>query len=139
MLGPRGIIDWDLLDHSHVLLVLRIPPSRVPGILRWHYRHSARHGVYILELSLLLAGSLLGHSIYSPDAIFDLSPGDSESIWYAQHYWLSTGVAATALLILMTFTGWWYQQRMRLRFRSLVERIDAVNKDDARENGLHSP
>lgn len=75
----------------------------------------------------------------SPDAIFDLSPGDSEAIWYAQHYWLSTGVAATALLILMTFTGWWYQQRMRLRFRSLVERIDAVNKDDARENGLHSP
>lgn len=74
----------------------------------------------------------------SKDAVFDLSPGDSEAIWYAQHYWLSTGVAATALLIAMTFTGWWYQQRMRLRFRSLVERIDAVNEGDAKENGLHS-
>ncbi|KAI1376894.1 hypothetical protein F4677DRAFT_77561 [Hypoxylon crocopeplum] len=52
----------------------------------------------------------------------------------AQRFWLQCGVSVTIFLVVMTYIGWWYQRHLRVQFVSLVDKIDAINQDDFREN-----
>lgn len=49
------------------------------------------------------------------------NPGDIDS---ALHFWLRTGAGATGFLGLICYIGWWYQRRLRFRFRGLVDLLD---------------
>ena len=63
-----------------------------------------------------------------------MADGSSEQIWYAQNFWLPSGMAATIFLVAVTWLGWWYQKNLRIYFTNIVSRIDAVNGVDYREN-----
>ena len=50
----------------------------------------------------------------------------------ADTYWISTGIAATLFLGVVSFCGWWYQRRLRGLFRELVSDIGnpATERED---------
>jgi len=53
-----------------------------------------------------------------------LSADSSQQIYFARHYWLPIGISATVFLILTTYLGWQYQNRLRRKFTKLAEHLD---------------
>lgn len=53
-----------------------------------------------------------------------LSTNNHVDIEAAVHFWLRTGAGATGFLGLICYIGWWYQRRLRFRFRGLVNLLD---------------
>ena len=47
---------------------------------------------------------------------------------------MPAGISATVLLVLMTYVGWWHQQRLRARFFDFVSRIDGVEETESEED-----
>ncbi len=44
-------------------------------------------------------------------------------IYYAQLYWMGTGVACTVLLSVFCYLGWWYQRHSRAHFKRVVDDV----------------
>jgi len=59
----------------------------------------------------------------SKDASLVISTNTAASIFYAQEYWVPTGVTSIVLLIVVCYVGWWYQRHWRLRFNELIVKI----------------
>lgn len=59
----------------------------------------------------------------SPYATFDISTFTGQDIHLASTWWKGTGIAATAFLGFASFIGWWYQKRLRYRFKKIIEDI----------------
>ncbi|KAI9681554.1 MAG: hypothetical protein M1829_000751 [Trizodia sp. TS-e1964] len=56
-----------------------------------------------------------------------LETNSAESIQVASMFWLGFGVAAMSFLILATYAGWWYQRRLRFKFKHAVRNIDSTS------------
>ncbi len=57
------------------------------------------------------------------DFFFQVSTNSAEGITYAQKYWMTSGVASIALLIVICYVGWWYQRHQRRSFTELVDKL----------------
>ncbi|CZR67951.1 uncharacterized protein PAC_17850 [Phialocephala subalpina] len=53
-----------------------------------------------------------------------LSTNNRMDIEEALHWWLMTGAVATGFLGVICYIGWWYQRRLRFRFRGLVDKLN---------------
>jgi hypothetical protein len=54
---------------------------------------------------------------------FQISNNSWQDIHYASKYWVSTGLAAIALLLIVTYGGWWYQRHWRAKFVKLIDLV----------------
>ena len=66
---------------------------------------------------------------YSDDARFNIGVYSAEDIDKASTWWKGTSAGAVAFLAMICYIGWWYQRRLRSRFRFLVDRIDENAQD----------
>ena len=55
---------------------------------------------------------------------FPMGSNSAHSIANAATYWKGLGAGATGFLILVCYSGWWYQRRLRKRFSKLVRNLD---------------
>ncbi|KIM98510.1 hypothetical protein OIDMADRAFT_31299 [Oidiodendron maius Zn] len=53
-----------------------------------------------------------------------ISVNSALAIKSAKKYWKWGAITAISFMAFVSFLGWWYQRRMRLRFTELVERVD---------------
>jgi len=58
-----------------------------------------------------------------PGAFVILSSNTADSINAAKRYWQAIAITATVILCVACALGWWWQRRLRLLFRKLVEDI----------------
>jgi hypothetical protein len=58
------------------------------------------------------------------DMTLFLSSNNKIDIVEALHWWRTTGAVATGFLGVICYIGWWYQRRLRFRFRILVHLLD---------------
>lgn len=63
----------------------------------------------------------------SGDYTLVISTNSAQMIYYANLYWLGTGVASMVLLIIFCYLGWWYQRHWRTRFRKVVTDVLSSN------------
>jgi hypothetical protein len=54
---------------------------------------------------------------------------DTEEARYNSRFWMGSGYAALAFMIVVTYFGWWYQRYLRKRFDALVDGL--VEKQDS--------
>ncbi|KAH8879373.1 hypothetical protein GQ53DRAFT_849690 [Thozetella sp. PMI_491] len=69
----------------------------------------------------------------SGDFSFAISSNSAAMIYYAKRYWLATGVASIAQLLVFCYSGWWYQRHWRQRFNKVVK--DVLDVRDVLANG----
>jgi hypothetical protein len=62
------------------------------------------------------------------DYSFIVSTNSADQVYYASLYWLGTGVASIAMLIIFCYLGWWYQRHWRARFRKVVGLVLSDNR-----------
>jgi hypothetical protein len=65
----------------------------------------------------------VGHWLDKNMSLF-LSSNNGVDIKEVLHWWRPTGGVATGFLGLVCYIGWWYQRRLRFRFRKLVDKLD---------------
>jgi len=65
------------------------------------------------------------------DTTFQISTNSAEDI-KARTRWKGTGVSAVVFLGFISYVGWWYQRRLRYKFKLLVDQIDSNAEDDRR-------
>ena len=53
-----------------------------------------------------------------------ISTNAAEDIQRAATFWRGTGIAAVVFLATVSFIGWWYQKRLRVDFKKLIQKID---------------
>ncbi len=58
------------------------------------------------------------------DATLLLSTNNKIDIEQAELHWQNMGIAAAVFLGVTCYVGWWYQRRLRYRFKEMVERVD---------------
>ncbi len=66
---------------------------------------------------------------------FLISTNSADQIYYAQLYWLGTGVASIILLIVFCYLGWWYQRHWRLRFTKVVKDVLGLSEQTMTTEG----
>jgi hypothetical protein len=54
---------------------------------------------------------------------------DTEEARYNSRFWMGSGYAALAFMIVVTYFGWWYQRYLRKRFDALVDGL--VERQDS--------
>jgi hypothetical protein len=57
------------------------------------------------------------------DFLLAISTNTRDDIYYAQKFWLPTGVASICLMIVVCYIGWWYQRHWRSQFKDAVEQL----------------
>ncbi|KAK0628787.1 hypothetical protein B0T17DRAFT_614660 [Bombardia bombarda] len=69
----------------------------------------------------------------NPDALMFFGSATREQLYYANMWWLSAGIVSAVFMVVVAYTGWWYQHSLRLRFRDLVAKIDHVDELNLKE------
>ena len=57
------------------------------------------------------------------NVVLPLSTNNAIDIHQAKRYWTPVGVTGIVFLTVTCYVGYWYQKRLRLHFRELVEQL----------------
>ncbi|KAH8592062.1 hypothetical protein B0O99DRAFT_690120 [Bisporella sp. PMI_857] len=71
---------------------------------------------------------------HSDETAAPFGGADKQNVGNAKQFWLPVGVFATAFMLFITYSGWWYQRQLRGHFQELVDKVDGINEEDMREN-----
>lgn len=79
-------------------------------------------GVYTADICQLTTSYWFGNPVENAPPVV-LSVNTSAAIAAADRWWVPCGIFGTVFIGVSAFVGWWYQRRLRNRFRWLVDNI----------------
>ncbi|KAL2142361.1 hypothetical protein VTI28DRAFT_1254 [Corynascus sepedonium] len=69
----------------------------------------------------------------TPDALALFGSATWQQLYYANTWWLPTGIVSAVFMVVVAYIGWWFQRSLRLQFRDLASKIDHVDELNLKE------